>query len=281
MKIIEDSRKGGAEELALSSTGEPLINRNLEKYASYAKSIGYTYVFFNTNGLLLDRKRSECIISSGVDSVKISINAGKRNYLDIHGVDAYEKVLQNMKDFDDVRKSVDSTCKLYVSYISTRATEAEIYEVKQAVSNYTDDFIHMAANNRGGLVGAFDTELYVGGDEYSFLYPCSQIFNNLYVTADGYLDACCQDFDRKMIIADLNSISALDAWNGKTFTDFRKRYLTKELKGTLCMSCLGWDTSEKTMPLDDKYQGYGRDLRKEINLRERVSRLVHYVDANE
>ena len=45
-KIIKDSYDAGGRELCVSSTGEPLLNPRLEEYISYAKELGYTYVFF-------------------------------------------------------------------------------------------------------------------------------------------------------------------------------------------------------------------------------------------
>lgn len=274
LRVIEESRKGGAEELALSSTGEPLLNRNLEKYAAFAKEIGYKYIFFNTNGYLLDRERSRKIIESGVDSVKISINAGRESYYLIHGADAYERVLNNIKAFDEERKRAKSLCKLYVSFISTKITEAEIEDVRKDTEPYVDEFIFMKANNRGGLVSNFDSELYEGNDEFSYSYPCSQLFNNVYITADGYLDACCQDFDQKMIIADLNTTSVIDAWNCEAFREFRKRYIEKNLNGTLCVNCLGWDTCAEICPLNSEYSGYETDALRQKSLEERIKKLT-------
>ena len=52
-RIIRESYEAGARELCLSMTGEPMLNMELEDYVAYAKQMGYTYVFFNTNGYLL------------------------------------------------------------------------------------------------------------------------------------------------------------------------------------------------------------------------------------
>lgn len=64
-KIIDDAFEAGAREICLSSTGEPLLNKNLESYIALCKDIGYEYVFFNTNGFLLDEKRSLKILKGG------------------------------------------------------------------------------------------------------------------------------------------------------------------------------------------------------------------------
>ena len=280
MKIIEESKKGGAEQLALSSTGEPLLNRKLEKYASFAKEIGYTYVFFNTNGFFLDKERGESILKAGVDSVKISINAGADNYYAIHGVDAYEKVIRNLRDFALQKYLMKSNCKIYVSFISTKVTESEIQEVRNIVREYVDDFIYMKANNRGGLVSGFDTKLYGGEDIYSYHYPCSQIFNNVYVTAEGLMDACAQDFDKRLIMGDLNNESVIEAWNGKKFREFRRKYINGELAGTLCVDCLGLSRGKQYSDPKAWCYGYQADEEKKKSLDERIRLLVDKIDKS-
>ena len=102
-KIIDDAYVAGARELCLSMTGEPLLNMELENYVAYAKKMGYTYVFFNTNGYLLNEGRSEKLLSAGLDSIKISVNAS-RSYALIHGIDAFERVADNIKAFDGLRQ---------------------------------------------------------------------------------------------------------------------------------------------------------------------------------
>ena len=56
--------------------GDPFLCSEIFEYVRYAKQLGYTYVFTNTNGLLLDENRARMAVESGFDSIKISINAG-------------------------------------------------------------------------------------------------------------------------------------------------------------------------------------------------------------
>ena len=65
-KIMRDAYEAGAKEICLSATGEPLINPHLVEYCNLAKSIGYTYIFFNTNGYLMTSSLSEKILRGGV-----------------------------------------------------------------------------------------------------------------------------------------------------------------------------------------------------------------------
>lgn len=274
-KIIDDAYAAGARELCLSMTGEPLLNKELENYVAHAKKTGYTYVFFNTNGYLLTEERSEKLIKAGLDSIKVSVNASK-SYALVHGIDAFNHVVDNIKAFDGFRhrkiQGGGIECALYISYVAVRQTQSEVQDVKDILSPYVDEIIVMNANGRGGSATDSMSELYSGNDEYSFVYPCSQLFNNIYVTAEGYMVICCQDFENLTVVADLNQESITSAWTNGKFTEFRKRYLEHDLKGTLCQNCL-YGTSEKVIPLTPEKAGYDISVERNADLMRRVMEL--------
>lgn len=267
-KIIIDAYGAGAREICVSSTGEPLLNKKLEEYIRLAKSIGYNYVFLNTNGYFMTEDRSVSLLESGVDSIKISVNAGRKSYKIVHGIDAYDKVLENVKKISELNEKMGGHCKLSVSFVALKSTIAEFDEVREDFRPYVDDVFCMNANSRGGCVEEIVQQLYLGIDEFSYKFPCSQLFNNVYVTAEGYMSICCQDFDNLTVVADLHEESVADAWNNANFTAFREKYLAKNLKGTLCQNCIN-GTNEDVLPLCPEKAHYKicDALRKDVNTR--------------
>lgn len=275
-RIMKDAYKEGAREICFSSTGEPLLNPRLPDYILLAKGIGYEYTFFNTNGFLMDEALAKKIIESGADSVKFSINAAAKNYKLVHGGGSYERVIENLKIFDRVRKEKRSSCHLYVSYVATKYTIDEAEIVKRDTKEYSDEFMFMKANNRGGAADEVDKDLYAGTDEYTYIFPCSQIFNNVYVTSEGYMVACCQDFDNQMVLEDLHEISVGEAWNGKHFMEFRSRFLKRDYNGLMCENCL-FNRHNKVKPLRPEYAGYSISEKKRENLMKRIKRFSENV----
>lgn len=273
-KIISDAYAAGAREICLSSTGEPLLNPRLEEYISLAKELGYIYIFFNTNGYLLNRERSAKILNAGADSVKISLNAGSREtYQLVHGIDGYGTVLENLKNFAEIRKELGSACKIYVSYVAVRQTAKEYEGLKIGISQYVDEMMIMNANRRGGAISEIDENLYNGDDQYTYQYPCSQLFNNVYVSAEGFVNICCQDFENVAVVADLNETDVESAWNCPNFIAFRERYLQGDLKDTLCYNCIH-NTNEKVVPLDVDRAYFEESDAKIKNLEGRINQLI-------
>ena len=274
MKIIKDAYREGAREISLSGTGEPLLNRNLEKYIRHAKEIGYEYIFINTNGYLMDKKRAEAILLSGVDSIKFSINAGSvENYKLVHGVDGYVRVVENLKQLSEIRNNKGLKCKLYVSYIAIKSTLQEAKALRKDIAGYIDDFVVMNANSRGGSISEIEEKLFVGNDEYAYTYPCSQLFNNMYITAEGYVYICCQDFENLTVVADLKEMNIGDAWNSTEFVSFRQKYLAHDLQGTLCMNCL-YGKNEEIIPLNKEKAYFKIDAQREADLKKRIDMLA-------
>ena len=272
-KIIADAYRAGARELCLSSTGEPLLNQNLEKYIRQAKALGYTYIFFNTNGCLMDRARAERVLAAGVDSVKFSINAGSaETYKLVHGVDGYERVIENLIGMYRLREEMRSSCKLYVSFVAVRQTKEEAAGLKSKIGMYIDDFFTMNANSRGGSINEIGETLSAGEDEFSYRYPCSQLFHNLYITAEGYVNICCQDFENLTVVADLHETDVESAWNSEAFVAFRRKYLKKALTHTLCANCV-YGGDEEVIPLDREKAYFRQSGSKMKDLRERIRAL--------
>lgn len=272
IQLIGDGYKAGGRELCVSMTGEPLLNNKLEKYISYAKEIGYEYVFLNTNGYLLSKERGESLLKAGIDSIKVSVNSGSKSYQLIHGFDGYDTVIKNIIEFDCLRKEMNNNCKLYISYVAVKQTLEEVDSLKKVLQPYVDDIIVMNANNRGGSINEIEECLYAGNDEYSFQFPCSQLFNNVYITAEGYMIICCQDFENLTVVADLHKESVSEAWTNQKFTEFRKKYLEHDLKGTLCQNCI-YNTNEEVIPLTKEMAGYSVSEMKKEYLAERIKKL--------
>ncbi len=124
-RLCVEAYEGGCREICLAMRGEPLINKKLEDYIRYAHELGYTYVFINTNGYFLDESRSKSLLDAGLDSIKVSVNAAEKYYELIHGIDAYDKVKNNVIMFDKYRKEKNSSCKLYISYVAIKQTKEE------------------------------------------------------------------------------------------------------------------------------------------------------------
>ena len=241
--LVKNLVSVGVEEFGLFLLGESFILKNLDEYIKIAKDGGAKYVFITTNGSLCTPERMIKIVESGLDSIKFSVNAGeKERYKEIHGVDAFETVVQNIKWLHSYLSDnkIDSL-KTSVSSIFVPEFKDELESFREMISKYVDHFYYLPMYSQGGNVGSVHGSTGNPGrlDNMVDVVPCWMLFNASRVTWDGKLTACCFDHEAKFIMGDLKEDSVMDAWHSEKFIELRKRHLENNLNDSLCAKCLG------------------------------------------
>ena len=262
-RILREAHDLGTGEVGLYATGEPLINKNIASYVKEAKNVGYSYVYITTNGALLTKERAAELIEGGVDSIKFSINAGTtETYKAIHGKDDFNTVINNLQFVSKYRKECKSNLRLFASCIVNKLNICEKELLQNEIKEYVDDIAFINVRNQGGLMYDETNKLMVDDDAAlaDGRVPCSMVFNSLTITHEGYLTACCVDFENYLIIADLNKMSLKDAWESEVFQNLRKRHLENNLKNTMCFNCL-YNKKEPITPFVELYKSEGETIR--------------------
>ncbi|NRT73703.1 radical SAM/SPASM domain-containing protein [Clostridium beijerinckii] len=251
-RILREAYELGTDEVGFYSTGEPLVDKNLEIYIKEAKSIGYKYTYITTNGALLDEERSKSIIDAGIDSIKFSINAGtKESYKFIHGKDDFGKVIKNLKYLSYYRKSNNKNFKIFISCILTKHTKEDREVLKEKFEEYVDEIIFLNCKNQCGVMYEINKYLVVDDEINDESNLCPLPFNKLHITCDGYLTVCCADFQNYLAIVDLNHETLEKAWNNSKFVEVRKKHIENRLEGTLCYNCIN-NANTEIEPLSEK-----------------------------
>jgi len=238
-RLAQEVYDFGAREMSFHYSGDPFIHPKLAEYVKRCKDIGYSYVYIDTNGSEATPDKVRSVIDAGVDSIKFSVNAGTREtYKFIHGVDAFERVVENIKYCDEYRKKKNPQMKLFVSCVYTKYTKGEKEKIKE-LFEYCDEVIFQPAADFSGVMPEVNELLHDQEDNsYANTCPCPTVFGGIYITYEGYLAACCMNFDNHVVVADLNKMSLKDAWYGEKMTELRKRHLEKDLRGTVCYNCV-------------------------------------------
>lgn len=239
LRVLREAFDLGTREVGFYATGEPFASPNLARYVGEAKRLGYTYIYVTTNGALATPWRAREVIDAGLDSIKFSINAGTReSYERIHGYDDFQRVLQNLAFVSEYRKTLDRPFKVYVSCILTRYTAGEQTLLRSLVEPLVDDIVFLHVMNQGGFMFEVNEYLTVDGAAPTRTPPCPMLFNRAHVTHEGYLDACCVDYQNYLVVADLNTSSLRDAWHSESFVELRRKHLAGAVERTLCHNCL-------------------------------------------
>jgi MoaA/NifB/PqqE/SkfB family radical SAM enzyme len=215
--------------------------KGLTTHIKNAKQIGYEYIYSDTNGLLATRENLKDVIEAGLHSIKFSINAGTREtYKLVHGYDNFDKVIENLEICYKLKQELNQELKIMVSCVVTKQNENEIEKLRGIVEPYiTEDvMVHTVAPAFIWRYNINTEHLIPKTMEYSKIeFPCTMVFNRIHITYDGYLTACCQDFNYDLLLADLKNTSLKDAWYGEKAIALRKAHIDHNLKGILCNNC--------------------------------------------
>jgi radical SAM protein with 4Fe4S-binding SPASM domain len=109
------------ERIALHGIGEPLLNPELPAMIRHLKNRN-AFVFFNSNGILLDEKRQNELIDASLDEVRISLDAANhQDYKAMRDSDRFEQIVSNLRSFVKRMQRRRASCPaLSLWYLGTR-----------------------------------------------------------------------------------------------------------------------------------------------------------------
>lgn len=229
-RIVLEAYAAGAREIGLFSGSEPLTCKSLEDYVTFCRQAGYDYIYISTNGSLGGPDRFRRLLDAGLSSIKFSVNGGTReSYLKTHGADHFDKVCETIRFVSSYRKTLPHPVFLGISYVACAENEGTFDGLAAMFDGVVDEVVRYEAANQSGQM----PDLPPGPAR-----TCDLPFNKLHVSVEGYLRACCNDYENALAVEDLNTQSLTEAWRGDRFRDLRTRHLTGRLGGTLCDNCL-------------------------------------------
>lgn len=240
-KIARQARDAKVDEVALYTTGESLLHERIVDFVKESKDLGFSYIYLSSNGVLLTPSLSDALLKAGLDSLRISINAGTReSYKRIHGSDDFDTVISNLKEFDAARKRLSSDCLLSIGCVLTALIEDEQKSIEDTLGGFVDAIkitkVRVQGGNLHNMIDKIKTDEV---DPRYKLKPCGLLWNGMHVDYEGNMTICCADFNSEMIIGDIKKDGLMNCWNGEKMKRWRKLHLEKKInKGSLCYICL-------------------------------------------
>lgn len=155
--------------VVLHGVGEPLLNRDLAKIIAWLKGNGI-YVLFNSNGTLMNRRWGEALIESGLDEVRISLDATTpETFARVRGRPLFDLILKNIRVFIALKRekaSANPSVSLWLTGL--RETLKELPE-----------FIHLAHSLEIDRVYLQRLVYWEGGQDDQMARPDQSLFNSL------------------------------------------------------------------------------------------------------
>jgi MoaA/NifB/PqqE/SkfB family radical SAM enzyme len=122
--------------VVMHGVGEPMLVKHLPQMVRYLKDRG-TYVLFNTNGTLLNPKKFQELIDTGLDELRVSLDAADRKtYAQVRGKDFFNRIVKGVGAFTEYQRKAGS---------STPRVSLWLTGLKETVEQLPD-FVKLAAS---------------------------------------------------------------------------------------------------------------------------------------
>lgn len=259
-KKVVDEIKDHIFHLRLWNWGEPLLNKEIFKFISYAKS-KKIFVNLSTNSSFLDEEITKKIIYSGLDELIISLDgASDKTYNQYRKGGNFQKVLKAIESLVfEKNKLHKQTPHIKLQFILMKNNEHEIEKIKRLAKKIgVDELVFKTV----GIMDYFsqeDIKKYLPSNKKYSRYDfsngtiaskiflknsCDSLWEETVVNWDGEVVPCCFDMNNIFSFGNAFSESIKSIWRGQKYSSFRKLILTKKSKIPLCKNCPG--TNKKT-----------------------------------
>jgi MoaA/NifB/PqqE/SkfB family radical SAM enzyme len=247
-KMIEEVRKHGqgkTQYIRYTSNGEPLVHPNGYEMIQSAVDHSGVYVTMTTNGKIMNEKRTQKLLESGVHLIDISIDAFKpETYAKIRVKGNLDVTRCNvLRLLEWVRESKSKT-KVVVSFVEQpqNTDEAQDFENywNDAGANYV--VIRRLHSHSGAVIKVADINR--KNQQTVARRPCLYPWERVTINARGDLAFCPSDWVHGSFVADYRNTTIHAEWQGEFYQSLRKAHLSNNYNNHgFCGNCPDWEST--------------------------------------
>lgn len=229
-KIIDELSAHRELTVQLHRRGESLLHPYFIDMLRYAKG-KFRDIQLATNAILLEGDRMMAVLDA-VDFISFSLDLPE-TYLAKRGVDLYDRVEKNIKDFLLVNKHA----RTQVSMVRSGLTTDD--DVMRFRSLWADKVDRVRIYEEHSLDGVFGKVLAGRGKRV----PCVKPFTDAVIYWNGKVVRCNHDWSDKPL-GDMNKDNLSSIWAGAGFDRIRSEQLRLEFSDDICSKCESWYPEE-------------------------------------
>jgi len=216
-KIVDEIENNNGQAVTFASRGEPTLHKQFPEMLDYCKKKNFVDIKVNTNATKMDDKLIHSILSANVTTIVYSVDAStKETYEKIRVKGKFEKVLENIKRFKEIRKidypnSVTQTRIAGVAVLETQSPT----EMEKFWSQYVD---YVAIRKEIPRWDSYNNE------PNNIEGVCNLLYERLYIWFDGTAVPCDFDYKSYLKLGNANNSTIKEIWKGKAYQNLRKEH---------------------------------------------------------
>lgn len=234
-KIIDEASQYKNITIRPFADGEPLLHPHIIEMIKYTSDRNL-HIWLNTNGILLTEEMGLALLEAGCDELEVSIDAATEStYKNIRCNDNYNKVVENVIKYAEMKKKYKKNFILEVSFIESKDNSSEKQRFIEFWKDKVDRVRIRYFHQHTGLIKE-DKRVIIY--DKSRRFPCSQLWSRIYITHKGKVRFCENDWTNRGIIGDINNKTIKEIWNGNIYKEIRNCHISGSYQNIpLCFNC--------------------------------------------
>ncbi len=242
-KIVDDMKEFDRKikVVNLFSFGEPLLNKQFPDMVRYLKNQDVCdEIRTISNGSLLNPKLNQVLVESGLDFIRISVEAlSTEGYKLISGVNIdFDEFIENIRDlYHRSRGKLQIQAKIVNSSLKSEENVQRFFDIFTPIADYVNiedikyDWSEFAEiNYPDDSIRVHDT--HCGGE------VCARPLIHMVIHSNGEVGACCTDWKFKTVYGDVKTQSLKQIWNSEKLRQFQIMHLAKKRNELdFCRTC--------------------------------------------
>jgi radical SAM protein with 4Fe4S-binding SPASM domain len=244
-KMVDEVREHGrgcTQYIRYTSNGEPLVHPQIYDMLDHAVKYSGVFVTLTTNGTILNEKRLEKLLASGLHMVDVSLDAySPETYADVRVNGNLEVTRGNVLRLLEFKRRTDASTKIVVSYVEQpqnvhETKQFETYWRKCGVDQVVIRRLHSAAGGVPSIAKSMRDE-----QEQPTRYPCLYPWERILLSPRGELAFCPQDWVHGSIIGNYQDTTIREIWQSDDYKKLRDAHLANDFScHTFCGQCPDW-----------------------------------------
>jgi len=224
--------------------GEPLLNKNIFRMIKEIKERELCReVRCTTNGYLLSEEVNRKLVESGIDLIRISVEAlTDKDYKEICDVDIdFDKFVDNIRNLYEISRGTNTkvSVKIINAALSDESDANRFYDIFEPISDYA--FIQNTTQSWAEFEACIPEDRYDAqnvGNADNKNKICSFALTHMTIHSNGSVGICCQDWKFGTEYGNVKENTLNELWNSKRLRSLRIAHLSgNRNKIPYCKDC--------------------------------------------
>jgi len=247
-KMIEEVRQHGqgqTQYIRYASNGEPLVHPDGYDMIQAAVDHSNVYVTLTTNGKIMNEKRTQRLLESGVHMIDISIDAYKpETYAKIRVKGDLNVTRDNVLRLIRWVRESNAKTKVVVSFVEQPQNTQEVADFERYWKDQGAAYVVIRRlHSCSGAVEALADQRRAALSK-TLRRPCLYPWERVVINARGDLAFCPSDWVHGSYVADYRNTTIAEEWRGKFYQALRQAHLNNNYdQYAFCGNCPDWEAT--------------------------------------